>query len=72
MVADEVLFKLGLVDGPIAAIPAFIALFFYARYRINKQRHAEIQRELAARRGPKTAAPASMPVVEPEAIPTAG
>jgi GPH family glycoside/pentoside/hexuronide:cation symporter len=71
-VADEVLFKLGLVDGPIAAIPAFIALFFYARYRINKQRHAEIQRELAARRGSVATARSSIPLVDPEAIATAG
>jgi Na+/melibiose symporter-like transporter len=71
-VADEVLYKLGLVDGPIASLPALIALFFYARYRITRQRHAEIQRELAARRQPSSAERSPMPVVDPDAIPTAG
>jgi Na+/melibiose symporter-like transporter len=72
-IPEEVLFKLGIVDGPLAAIPGLIAIFFYARYRINKQRHAEIQRELAARRKPADTAPASVPPLpEPEAIPTAG
>ena len=71
-VAEEVLFKLGIVDGPIASIPAVIALFFYARYRITKRRHAEIQRELATRRVPQPAAPASVPVREPGTVEAAG
>jgi GPH family glycoside/pentoside/hexuronide:cation symporter len=56
-VAGEVLFKLGLIDGPISSVPALLAVFFYARYRIDKQRHAEIQRELEQRR--TSVAPAS-------------
>ncbi|HKU37780.1 MAG TPA: MFS transporter, partial [Polyangiales bacterium] len=51
-VPDDVLAQLGLVNGPIAAIPAVIAAVFYARYAIDKQRHAEIQRALAERRRP--------------------
>jgi GPH family glycoside/pentoside/hexuronide:cation symporter len=51
-VADDVLFRLGLIDGPLASIPALIAIVFYARYRIDKRRHVEIQRELASRRPP--------------------
>jgi GPH family glycoside/pentoside/hexuronide:cation symporter len=56
-VAQDVLFKLGLIEGPIASVPALLAIFFYARYRINKHRHADIQRELIARR--KLATPAA-------------
>jgi Na+/melibiose symporter-like transporter len=55
-VEEGVLFQLGLVDGPIGSLPALIGMFFYARYRINKQRHAEIHQELAARRGKSASA----------------
>lgn len=47
-VAEEVLFKLGLVDGPIAALPALVAVFFYGRFRIDRTRHAQIQLALGA------------------------
>jgi len=69
-IPDNVVFELGLIDGPIASVPAVIALFFYARYSITKRRHAEIQRELAARRVPRPAEPAVVPDAEP--IPFAG
>jgi Na+/melibiose symporter-like transporter len=69
-VAEDVLFKLGLIDGPLASLPAIIALFFYARYQITKQRHAEIQRELAARRGARPPEPPAVPDAEP--VPFAG
>jgi Na+/melibiose symporter-like transporter len=49
-VGQDVLFKLGLIDGPIATVPSALALYFFMRYRIDKQRHAEIQLELARRR----------------------
>jgi glycoside/pentoside/hexuronide:cation symporter, GPH family len=49
-VAPDVVFKLALIDGPIACIPALLSIYFYAQYRIDKQRHAEIQRELELRR----------------------
>jgi Na+/melibiose symporter-like transporter len=49
-VPAEVLWKLGLFEGPIASLPALLAIFFYARYRIDRARHAEIQRGLAERR----------------------
>ncbi|MCH2170041.1 MFS transporter [Myxococcota bacterium] len=48
-VAPDTLYRFGLVAGPITVIPALISLFFYARYRIDKIRHAEIRSELAAR-----------------------
>jgi Na+/melibiose symporter-like transporter len=69
-VPEDVLFQLGLIDGPLASLPAVIGIVFYARYQITKQRHAEIQRELAARRGPVASEPAPLPDAEP--IPFAG
>jgi Na+/melibiose symporter-like transporter len=48
-VAHDVLVKLGLVQGPLAALPALVAIYFYRRYAIDRQRHIEIQRALAAR-----------------------
>jgi Na+/melibiose symporter-like transporter len=48
-VDSEVIFNLGLVDGPIAAIPGAIAVLFYLRYRLTRKRHSEIQAELALR-----------------------
>jgi Na+/melibiose symporter-like transporter len=47
--ADTVLW-LGIIDGPLTAVPAIAAVFFYARYRIDRGRHAEIHAELDARR----------------------
>ncbi len=44
-----IIFNLGLIDGPISAIPALFAIYFYGRFNLTKERHAEIQRELAAR-----------------------
>jgi len=61
-VAGDVLFKLGLIDGPIASLPALLGIFFYARYRIDRHRHAEIQRELHERQK-LGAPPASEPPV---------
>ena len=47
-VDPSVIFRLGMLDGPIAAIPAVISIFFYALYRIDKTRHAETRAKLAA------------------------
>lgn len=49
-VDPETLFKLGLVDGPIAVVPGVIAVFFYLQYNLTRKRHTEIQEELAQRR----------------------
>jgi len=46
----QVLYRLGVLDGPIAVVPAVIAMFFYGAYRIDKSRHARILEELASRR----------------------
>jgi Na+/melibiose symporter-like transporter len=45
-VDEQIIFRLGLVDGPIAATPALIAILFYARYRIDKRQHAETREGL--------------------------
>lgn len=48
-VDPDVVFRLGLVDGPITAIPAIAAMYFYGRYAINKERLLQIQSELRGR-----------------------
>jgi len=48
-VAQDVLTKLGLVQGPLAMLPALVAIYFYGRYAIDRKKHTEIQRQLAAR-----------------------
>ena len=48
-VAASVVFDFGIVAGPLTSVPAWISLFFYARYRIDKARHAEIRQALERR-----------------------
>jgi Na+/melibiose symporter-like transporter len=48
-VDPETIFSLGLIEGPLAAIPSLFAIFFYAKYKITKQRHQEIRDQLALR-----------------------
>jgi Na+/melibiose symporter-like transporter len=67
-VAEDIVMKLGLLDGPIAAVPSLLAIVFYGMYRIDRKRHAEIQHELAARRGstpPGATAVAANPAAGP-------
>lgn len=49
-VPADVLFNMGVLDGPIAIVPAIVAGFFYGSYRINKVQHARTQETLAQRR----------------------
>jgi len=49
-VDPEVLFRLGVLDGPVAVLPAIVALFFYGAYRIDRNQHDRIRATLAARR----------------------
>jgi GPH family glycoside/pentoside/hexuronide:cation symporter len=58
----DVVFNLGLVDGPISAIPGVIAVLFYLRYRLSRKRHAEIQAELGRRheQQPSSQSPAAL------------
>ena len=51
-----IVFNLGVIDGPVAAIPSLFAIYFYSRYSINKQQHAETQRLLKERAAPGPAA----------------
>jgi Na+/melibiose symporter-like transporter len=46
---EDVVFRLGLAAGPVMAISATVALFFYARYRLSREQHTEIMQALAAR-----------------------
>jgi Na+/melibiose symporter-like transporter len=46
----ETLWYLGIVDSPATVVPGLIACAFYARYRIDRARHEEMQRGLAAKR----------------------
>ena len=45
----DTLYQFGIVAGPLTVLPALISLIFYARYRIDKVRHAEIRLELDRR-----------------------
>ncbi len=45
-VHPDTIFSLGLIEGPIAAIPSLFAIFFYSRYKITKKRHKEIRTAL--------------------------
>jgi len=45
----DIVFKLGLVDGPIAIIPGVIAIAFYLQYSLTRERHTQIQAELQRR-----------------------
>ena len=45
-VPEDVLFRLGVVDGPFAMIFGLIAACIYAGYRIDHQYHADIKRRL--------------------------
>jgi GPH family glycoside/pentoside/hexuronide:cation symporter len=50
VVSAETLFNLGLIVGPGATLFIIASLFFMARYRLTRARHAEILEELEARR----------------------
>ena len=38
----DVIWRLGLIEGPVAAVPAFVAIAFYGRYRIDRESHRRI------------------------------
>ncbi len=48
-VPAETLTSLGLIYGPIVSGFAVVSLFCYSKHRLDRHRHAEIVRELAAR-----------------------
>jgi Na+/melibiose symporter-like transporter len=49
-IATSIVNQLAILDGWIAVIPTVIAMFFYARYQIDRRRLLEIQAELQQRR----------------------
>ncbi|MDH5216104.1 MAG: MFS transporter [Gammaproteobacteria bacterium] len=50
-IEPEVVYKLGILDGAIAIIPALLTLYFLSRYDINHERHREINSVLALKKG---------------------
>lgn len=48
-VPADIVMQLGVFEGPIASVPALLAAVWYARYRIDRARHAEIRAQLGAR-----------------------
>lgn len=54
-VAPEIVTQFGVLAGPLTLLPGLISIGFYARYRIDAARHAEIHRALATRRPPAAA-----------------
>jgi len=52
-VDEGVLRWLGILNGPLAVLPALIAIVCYGRYRLDRSDHASIQLALVARRAPR-------------------
>ena len=48
-VAQDVLFRLGVIDGPFAMLWGILAAFIYFGHKIDKKRYAEIRAELDRR-----------------------
>lgn len=48
-VAEESIFSLGMIDGPVAALPITFSLVFFWRYRLTRSRQQEIQATLKNR-----------------------
>lgn len=67
-VAGDVLFKLVLWDGVLAAVPGLIAAICYARYSISRDSYEVTRAALMARRAPNGSAPASAPVKDPPGV----
>ena len=48
-VDPEVIFRLGVAQGPATSVFTLLSMFFFFQYRLNRNRHAEIAAELARR-----------------------
>ncbi len=48
-VPEEKVHMLGIVDGPLAALPVAISIIFYYQYRLTRKKHREIQTTLKER-----------------------
>jgi glycoside/pentoside/hexuronide:cation symporter, GPH family len=64
-VPKDVIFQLGLVDGPISSLPAVLAVIIFARYALNRQKHESVQRQLHTRRAAPSTAKAVEAVIPP-------
>jgi Na+/melibiose symporter-like transporter len=53
-VSGDVLFRLGVVEGPFAMVWGLIAALFYAGYRIDRDSYERVQAQLKEQRS-KTA-----------------
>ena len=51
-VDGEILYRMGIVAGPVMACAAVVALFFYNKYDLTRERHQEIMDQLKARIAP--------------------
>lgn len=49
-VPDDIVWQLGFIAGPATSVFTFFGMAFYLRYRIDRKRHEEILKALAARR----------------------
>ena len=47
-VPSQVIFELGVFEGVLAVLPVIGAIYFYGRYKIDKERHQQIMDELDA------------------------
>ncbi len=63
-VPQETLWNLALVDGLLAMIPGIICLYFYGKYKINKQSYEATRAEIERRRANARAAAAEAAINE--------
>jgi len=61
MLTAEQIRALGIIDGPFAMIWGLIAAAFYAGYRIDRNRHTQVQRQLSDQRAQRTSKQQSQP-----------
>lgn len=48
-VSSDIIFNLGIISGPLLAIIGLIPIFFFLSYKLDKKRHALIQKSLLER-----------------------
>ena len=60
--SDDLLFNLGIIDGPFAMIWGFVAIIFYYRYGINRKYHSQIQEQLRLKKSAQSSS------IQPESV----
>jgi len=63
-VARDIVVQLGIIDGPVIAVPALLSVIYFMRYRLDRASHAATQQQLLAR-APADAAVVVAPVEAP-------